>query len=761
MGKSFVYNTGFNEDVIERDELHLNFGVFIDGTLNNMYNTNSRTQHARGGLDNPDWNLTNKQIEDSDAERYKKLRNPEKIKNPNEYEKLENDKKERKAKDLKRIEELLGIENRTEAQQKELEGYDKEDVYLVASSRDFLDKQGTDNSYSNDYTNVARMWTCCGEEYKIYVEGMGTTKLDKDDQDGFAFGAGSKSGIRARVREACEKLADKIGKQKTNETNKLKTLTEITVDVFGFSRGAASARNFVAEINHNNGVYAATRVGEYEYNEPLGKAVNKNQKSPLQRKPSQQTEGLKGIDTRQLDFKVDTIKHTTTIPIYHDRDGKQVDTPHITNGYMPRFGHLGISLLTKDIVKDPEDLEEIKIIVRFLGIYDTVSSYGEIGELGGDWVKTKGIIHLKNSYFEDDEAELNLQNMGTVQQIVHFTAKDEHRENFALTRVDKKYAKKNEDGSDRLVEKNFPGVHCDIGGAYMSEPEIIDEIETTAFLTAKTALTPSGELKNIRQKLIDNYWFTDEQIKITITPWHYPLKVIELFSVNRYFASAYAIRQANYEALTSNRNMRKEYSFIPLHFMEEYFRPLIEENFMPDSVLDNYSISNLPVLVQAKAYLKKHVFEDNREWEFASDTELLAIKKSKNANFYEQHETAKDNIPSNKPNIDYEKDQAYANERQRIVEKEWKEYLEKRAVVREQGKYYAPDEETKSPPVYAWEKDYKDPVEDEQQPEPEIDHDAQALLRILRNKYFHWSANRDWLGMDQASSDIRVEYPKK
>jgi hypothetical protein len=35
MGKSFVYNTGSSENHIERDELPLNFGVSIDGTLNN------------------------------------------------------------------------------------------------------------------------------------------------------------------------------------------------------------------------------------------------------------------------------------------------------------------------------------------------------------------------------------------------------------------------------------------------------------------------------------------------------------------------------------------------------------------------------------------------------------------------------------------------------------------------------------------------------------------------------------------------------
>lgn len=739
MGKSFVYNTGTSEDLITTNELHLNFGVFIDGTLNNMYNTDYRTQHARGGLENPNWKLTNSQIERIDAEKYDEVKNKD------------------------RIEELLKIENRDRYQQKELEDYPEADVYLVASHREWLDKQGTDNSFSNDYSNVARMWTCCKEKYKIYVEGMGSSKLDKDDDDGFAFGAGSKSGIRARVREGCEKLAEKIGKEKTKKENETKKLTQITLDVFGFSRGAASARNFVAEVNNNNkGVYAATKVGEVAYNESLGKALNK---SPIPKSRAvQDSGGFTGIDTRQLDFKVDAIKKTTTVMLYQDRDGKPVESAYIINGRMPKFGHLGISLLKKEIVQHPEDLNEIRLIVRFLGIYDTVSSYGEIGEMGGDDAMKKGVIHLADSYFTNDEEELNLQNMGKVQQIVHFTAKDEHRENFALTRVDKKYATKNHDGSDRLIEKNFPGVHCDIGGAYMNEPETIDEIETTAFLIPTNIRTQSQELTHIRQSLIDNYWFTEQQIQIAKTVWHYPVKVIELFSrISSRFRITFLANQLAYEALTSNRDMRKEYSFIPLHFMEDYFRPFINEDFMPDSVLDIYSISSLPVLVQAKAYLKKHVLQDNREWEFASDAEVLAIKKMKDTGLYEQNKTAKDNTAVTQPKLDYEKDQAYAKAHQRAVDEERKEYLENRAMVREQGKYTAPDDQTQRPPVYAWEKDSKEPAKAEPKPEvePEIDFEAQALLRILRNQYFHWSSNRDWLGMDQASSNIRVEYPKK
>ncbi len=35
----------------------------------------------------------------------------------------------------------------------------------------------------------------------------------------------------------------------------------------------------------------------------------------------------------------------------------------------------------------------------------------------------------------------------------------------------------------------------------------------------------------------------------------------------------------------------------------------------------------------------------------------------------------------------------------------------------------------------------------------------QTLLRIIRNKYLHWSANRDWMGMDPNNDYQRRIYP--
>ncbi len=57
---------------------------------------------------------------------------------------------------------------------------------------------GVDNSFSNDYTNVARMYQCCEQNsYGIYVEGIGTLNNNRDVDDGFQYGSG-KTGVRGK-----------------------------------------------------------------------------------------------------------------------------------------------------------------------------------------------------------------------------------------------------------------------------------------------------------------------------------------------------------------------------------------------------------------------------------------------------------------------------------------------------------------------------------------------------------------------------------
>jgi hypothetical protein len=514
---------------------------------------------------------------------------------------------------------------------------------------------------------------------------MGTSDVQKqginrDDDDGFQYGAGSISGIRARVRLGCERLAEKINEKVGKKEVKY---IEIKVDVFGFSRGAASARNMVYELN--KGAYTPREM-EVSYYED--KVVPESY-------TFSKTDRLIIIPEHTI-----KVKKTKKV-LMADSDGLKTESKFYIEGKLPGMGHLGYSLLKLGVTK--ENLEKINVIVRFLGIYDTVSSYEEWGPLGNDSIAKKGIKHVtkKGGLFKDDIAQLNLNTL-RCRKIVHFTAKDEHRENFDLTRIPSANIK-SKDGTYSRIEKNFPGVHCDIGGAYLTDEETVDEIEVVNKKGPGGFKNPIGMphisiglLKDFGKKLIKEYWYKAHELRIHI---EYPLWPLTLLT--------------SYYKLTGTRKkIYKEYSYIPLHFMKEYCTEYMEDYFVENN-FKRYALKDKN-LKAAKAHLENYVMnKGGKEWNFIPD-EVFIRKQRMEALKAEQKE------------------------------KERQAKLKKSIIIDER-------------PVAK--------IDNLRVVKPKIDPAAfliltedQKLLRELRNKYFHWSANRDWLGMDPNDNRKRVEH---
>ncbi|WJS96805.1 DUF2235 domain-containing protein [Flavobacterium johnsoniae] len=109
------------------------------------------------------------------------------------------------------------------------------------------------SSYLNNYSNISILYdlyseTKVGEETKeneiikkIYVEGIGTKREEKDSLLGSGFGRGE-YGIESR----CKELIFLIDKEISHLQFKFKNvdIAEVVFDIFGFSRGAAAARLF-------------------------------------------------------------------------------------------------------------------------------------------------------------------------------------------------------------------------------------------------------------------------------------------------------------------------------------------------------------------------------------------------------------------------------------------------------------------------------------------------------------------------------------
>ncbi|WP_419487757.1 phospholipase effector Tle1 domain-containing protein [Chryseobacterium bernardetii] len=608
MGKTFVYNTGNNTPPI--DELHLEIGVFFDGTLNNLKNTELRQKYKDG----------KNKIESTDSDEV--------------VAKKEED-----------------IEATTKQQEKEYDNLDHKknpdagseyDQYLKAIHRSRLDKMGVDNSFSNDFTNVARLYKCCEQNtYAIYIEGIGTLDNRRDVDDGFQYGSGI-TGVRGKVRKGCEKLADRIKVIIRNSLNADKQFTKIYIDTFGFSRGAAAARNFAYEIN------------------------GKKRAKDVEIRKSRKVVGYTQFNSPEGPVMVPEYGD-----IWLDKDDTEVDPQYIIDGKLPKFGFLGYYLLSKDILTK-EELEDLELDVRFIGVYDTVSSYEEYGDMGGmrrvGWEGMKHSVLGPKYNFGDDVEQLQLLNPGSYFKAVHFTAENEHRENFSLTRFP---------GS---IEKEFPGVHCDIGGAYESGKETVDEIETSNH-------KPVWFLNKRRQQLIDEHWFNKDQIEINNSF----LNVLTMGAV--------------YRKITGIRFLRKEYSYIPLQFMEELGKNLYDHQ-LNIKTETTYSIEHDNYLNQAKDILHHYVFDGGEKWNFKPDE---------------------------------------------VVEKERQERARARLENPEPVQEPIPDEVVDKDGNIIKTKTLQEVVVTAYHP--------QTLLRIIRNKYLHWSANRDWMGMDPNNDYQRRIYP--
>jgi len=228
------------------------------------------------------------------------------------------------------------------------------------------------------------------------------------------------------------------------------------------------------------------------------------------------------------------------------------------------FGKLGKAFKELDY-----NTKSLRIKVRFLGIYDTVSSYG-------------------SNVFDDidnDKVPLKIPNVGFT---VHLTAEDEYRENFPLTNIASAGA--------NSIELTLPGCHSDIGGGYKNN-------ETEVVSITEHALMIEGEKKY----LLEQGWFKSVQLE-------------ELPSLLPYY-------------LKGTRKLNNEYSFVILHLMAEFGKrkykipwryKILNKDYLIPKKLDNVKIRIYAYAFENKHKLKyytkseieahrKKVWENNQE----------------------------------------------------------------------------------------------------------------------------------------------------
>lgn len=184
------------------------------------------------------------------------------------------------------------------------------------------------------------------------------------------------------------------------------------------------------------------------------------------------------------------------------------------------FVHVVLNHPTLNIEKQltDEGFTVNDVRVKYVGLYDTVSSYG--------------------GNHNNDTAQLNMDAIRDAEYVFQLAAGEEHRENFSLTDIQ---------SSRRGKQIFLPGVHSDIGGGYVANGrernmEVVDLDWRGVFNWQKDLDTLDRE----RQWLIDRGWYTDSELSQPNNSW---------------------------EIIANRGPIGNTYSHLPLNMMSDEARP--------------------------------------------------------------------------------------------------------------------------------------------------------------------------------------------
>lgn len=283
--------------------------------------------------------------------------------------------------------------------------------------KDYEKSNHDDDSYTNDYSNVARGFDAVDptveHQIRIYIEGIGTKDGESEmhlwgnvPNTGILFGTDGR-GVRAKVTKGCVEAGKKLAKYAQKDIH-------LKVNVFGFSRGATAARHFL---------HIATNRARI----------------------------LKG-----------SSKDGMAIPP-HEAEGRRIEV-RLDDSLVLNHGYFGACLRYWNV-------EPKKITFNFAGLYDTVASYGmdhRPKSVGG-----VPIIH-------GDTKQLGLDAVKKAYFTLQIAADNEYRDNFDLTDIDSTgvkglqfilpgvhsdiggcYVNQNEEKVDLYTERENEGRKCE------------------------------------------------------------------------------------------------------------------------------------------------------------------------------------------------------------------------------------------------------------------------------------------------------------
>jgi len=294
------------------------------------------------------------------------------------------------------------------------------------------------NRKAGGETNIAKLYElydelrgeACGTQKcysdKVYIEGIGTHTEERNSErvkDRHAWdeklekGAGGGGG--ERIDEALDKV-DALLKSHPYGKGEPNKFCERVIDVFGFSRGAAQARDFINTFykrNKRRKGYNFGFIGIYDTVGSFGSSGDNINMKPLD--PSRYNES----DGVSFDNHLTTIDRSTQKHLGNFTDHKEA------------------SAFARQEKAKLDDTWKVDVI--YVGGYGRYSAY---------------TVTAARKAFTEYNYDLA---PASAQRIFHIVSNDEVRKNFPLSSLLSIGGKHEEAG--------FPGVHADVGGGYDKE----------------------------------------------------------------------------------------------------------------------------------------------------------------------------------------------------------------------------------------------------------------------------------------------------
>ncbi len=231
--------------------------------------------------------------------------------------------------------------------------------------------------------------------------------------------------------------------------------------------------------------------------------------------------GITGVKAKMLQGLNRLVADISQLDPSRPIDSVEIDTFGFSRGAAAarHFVHVALNDRRRNVRKQLEDrgFTVNEVIVKFVGLYDTVASYG--------------------GNHSNDTRDLDLDAIRDAEYTFQLAAGDEHRSNFRLTNIQSAPAGK---------QIFLPGVHSDIGGGYNSSEDETDhqvvDLDWRGLVNRRADL---ASLRRERQWLIDRGWYTARELEDTNMSW---------------------------EILANRRGIRNTYANLPLNMMSDEAR---------------------------------------------------------------------------------------------------------------------------------------------------------------------------------------------